>query len=1536
MLRNKFRSLLLGLAVILMLPQWGGTVAAADAPGVSNFYNILFQNGGDPWVYKHTDGYYYYTHTTGGNVTLWRSKTITGLEGGDRMVAWTPPRGTMYSSNIWAPEIHHVQGKWYIYFAADNGTNANHRMYVLENDSDNPLTGTWTFKGKITDPSDRWAIDGTVLEVADQLYFLWSGWENTDGSFQNLYIAEMSNPWTISSERVLISESEYDWESSPARINEGPQVNIRGNTINLVYSANGSWTDSYCLGLITADISDDLMDPASWNKKSEPIFSTANGVYGPGHHSLTTSPDGSEDWLLYHAARWQSSGWTRSIRAQAFTWNADDTPNLGVPVDPNAPIAIPSGEPSRQRYEAEQARLVKDPLSGTGPSVRREATASGGMKISPIDQGGDVVEFNVNVQNEGFYTMSARTANGSASGGTAHLILSVNGGSGGRLNAVYSGWNHWGVSTARVHLKPGDNSIRFLKGEHHVEIDSLDVIGPVEGIAFDAPGYTLGRTETRTLPPVLELAADPGSEAPVQPVAGGVTYSVPVDNQVVEVTDPSTGTVRAVGPGSTVITASYGGHTATATITVAEQAPALQSIVLSGLKPLLVSGQSSQPLRLTAHFSDYEVVDITGAATVASSNPEVAAVTEDGLVQALQPGESVITAAYEGKEASFRLTVAADPDASQIQVPPVLAKTPSGRVPELPGEIPVTGQDGVTGMAEVTWKLQGVDFNSLGTVQVYGLLKEAGIPAEAQVEVLPSWGLDELVSIMRSRVMNFSYPLGDGLGNYSQAAYDALLTELDVAEALSAEAELEEGQFEEAVVRLDDAEAALLDSLNLIEDGVVYHAYRDFSGDETGKYPYGITTEDLTNGAIAAVQEEGGNRFLRLTTTATSGKANLFLPFAGEVHAGPDERIVIAYRARLNSSFQYANGAMVRNDSGTGNYSMVTAFDTGKIIVQNGPSTKTRVQDAVLNKWYDIRMVANWDAKTYSVYIDDTLVATDYSFRHTGGEKLTGQRFGIDGYANASIDFDDFRVLITGGAKAAPQGLTVNPETAEDAKDGQITGLNGAMEWSSDEGANWLRFGDDESVLTDLAPGTYWIRYRATDTHQASPHVALSVLPYTPSEQPVSVTGVRLNPTNATLYTNHGSSTVQLTAHVEPADATNREVTWSSSNPAVASVDAQGLVRVHAAGTAVITVTTDEGGHTATSTVTAAVYSTGGGWNGPVGPPVGPEPGNDTDPAETEEPVQHADGSSTTITTDPESGAVTEITSWPNGDRQVITKETDGTTSETFTSQDGSKRELVTRPDGSSRALITESNGVQVEILTSTRGEVTAKVQLPVGTTQAWITLPVKDASSFTVAYSVDADGSRTILGTSMLTEDGLSFLARGDLSVQLMENRIAFSDVSSSHWAAGAIAFTASRELFRGTEPGRFAPGASMSRAMLFTVLARLDGTETEGGELWYSKAQDWAIAAGISDGSAPSAAISREQLITLLHRYAGAPAADGDSTSLADSGEIAAWAVHAMNWAVATGILNGKPGNLLDPGASVTRAEVATILVRFIVAMM
>lgn len=1096
---KKAVAFILSIALILSFIPGVQSYAAADeksynpmsteqgASSVSNFYNVIFQTGSDPWVYKHTDGYYYNVFTNASGIMIRRSKTITSLDSGERSLAWTPVKGTMYSSDIWAPEMHYLKDtdgkyKWYIYFAADDGTNANHRLYVLENDSENPMTGTWEFKGKITAPTERWAIDGTVLEVKGELYFIWSGWGETNGNFQNLYIAKMSNPWTISSERVLISTPDYDWETSSSAINEGPEVLVRGNTIDLVYSANASWTDNYCLGLITADMNADLLDPASWVKKDQPIFSSANGVYGPGHCSFVTSPDGSEDWIIYHSSRWQGAGWTRNVRAQKFTWNDDGTPNLGEPVDPNQPIATPSGEPVRQRYEAEAALLVKDSGVGTGPSVRWESTASGGKKITNIQNANDYAQFTVSVPETGFYMLSVRDANGASSGADASLIMSVNGSSGTNLGVVHSGWNLWGASTAKVYLKQGDNTIRFAAGTNLAEIDSMDIFRlDSSEILFDAPGYTLGLGDSFSLP----MYALTGTAC--SPVDSGVSFRS--SNTEVAAIDGTV--VKGLKSGSATITATYNGKTATAAVTVTTEPKSVQSIAIGGINNILTSGLTGQ-LRLTASYNTHAVQNVTADATYFSSNPDVAEVTATGQVYAAGPGNTVIKASYGGKEAQFNLTVT--PDSSQT--PQILSqvKTPSGVIPRLPSVVDVNYK-GESGTAEVSWNLEGINFNSLGTVQVPVVLTLNGekIPAAACVEVIPGWGLDEIVNEVRSRIDNFSYPLGEGLGNYSRSAYDALLTELNYAEEISADASLTEEQFNREQSVLAEAEATLLGSLNLTEDGVTYNAYRDFSGDETGKYPFGITTKDLTNGATATVQEEDGNKFLRMTTTATAGKANLFLPYAGEVTATGDQRIVIEYRTRLNTNFQYANGAMVRNDSGTGNYSMVTAFDMGKFVVQNG-GIKNKIQDIMYNTWYKIKMVANWDAKTYTVYLNDdpVPVATDYTFRHTGGSMLTGQLFGIDGYANASIDFDDFKVMVTGQEKTAPvisaalspevpdgqNGWYTHPVTLSLSAEGQQTG-DSEIVYSLDDGTTWQTY---TAPVTFSQDGTYTVIYRSADT----------------------------------------------------------------------------------------------------------------------------------------------------------------------------------------------------------------------------------------------------------------------------------------------------------------------------------------------------------------------------------------------------------------------------------------------------------------------
>jgi GH43 family beta-xylosidase len=336
---------------VLLIFLW----VSLPAVGQETFTNPLLPSGADPWsIYK--DGYYYYTNTLGNRIDIWKTENLADLKTAERKTIWTPPAGTLYSKDIWAPEIHFIEGKWYVYFAADDGKNENHRLYVLENASANPLDGKWTFKGKISDASDNWAIDGSVFEHNKQRYIVWSGWEGETNGQQDIYIAKLKNPWTIDGNRVRISHPEHKWErygdlndaDNPPHVdvNEGPQVLSHGNKLFIIYSASGCWTDFYALGMLSTSSSSNLLDADSWKKHPQPVFkqSVENKVFAPGHNSFFKSPDGKEEWILYHANNepGQGCGSHRSPRAQKFTWTVDGIPTFGEPVKTGVSLQIPS------------------------------------------------------------------------------------------------------------------------------------------------------------------------------------------------------------------------------------------------------------------------------------------------------------------------------------------------------------------------------------------------------------------------------------------------------------------------------------------------------------------------------------------------------------------------------------------------------------------------------------------------------------------------------------------------------------------------------------------------------------------------------------------------------------------------------------------------------------------------------------------------------------------------------------------------------------------------------------------------------------------------------------------------------------------------------------------------------------------------------------------------------------------------------------------------------------------------------------------
>ncbi|WP_240753960.1 family 43 glycosylhydrolase [Natronospirillum operosum] len=315
------------------------------------YANPVIPQRADPWVWRHSDGYYYFTGSvpTYDRIELRRARTIQGLGDAEPVTVWTRYPSGPLSANIWAPELHHIDGAWYIYFAAarttetDNGL-FDHRMYALECRDANPLTGQWVEKGQVDSGWESFCLDATSFEHRGTRYYVWAQKDPAIEGNSNLYIAPMANPWTLAGPAVMLSQPEYEWETIGFRVNEGAAVIVRHDRVFIAYS--GSATDHhYCMGLLYADADADLLDPSAWTKKPQPVFesSSENGQYGPGHNSFTVSEDGQHDVLIYHARNYRDIDGdplydpNRHTRAQLIEWDADGFPVFGQPV-PDWPV----------------------------------------------------------------------------------------------------------------------------------------------------------------------------------------------------------------------------------------------------------------------------------------------------------------------------------------------------------------------------------------------------------------------------------------------------------------------------------------------------------------------------------------------------------------------------------------------------------------------------------------------------------------------------------------------------------------------------------------------------------------------------------------------------------------------------------------------------------------------------------------------------------------------------------------------------------------------------------------------------------------------------------------------------------------------------------------------------------------------------------------------------------------------------------------------------------------------------------------------
>lgn len=302
------------------------------------FDNPIAEQRADPWVYKADSGEYYLIATVPDydRIVIRKAKSINGLKDAKDKEVWQRHDKGVMANHIWAPELHRIDGKWYIYFAAGESENKwNIRIYVLSNPSADPMQGKWTEEGRLKTKIDSFSLDATTFEHNGKRYLIWA--QNVRGGNHGtaLVLSEMKNPTTLTGPELVITEPDFSWEKVKYNVNEGPAVIKKNGKIFVSYSASAT-NHNYCMGLLWIDEKADLMDIRNWSKAPAPVFSTNEELkrFGPGHNSFTTSEDGKTTIMIYHARNYKEiegdelSDKNRATRARVVEWTESGFPDF--------------------------------------------------------------------------------------------------------------------------------------------------------------------------------------------------------------------------------------------------------------------------------------------------------------------------------------------------------------------------------------------------------------------------------------------------------------------------------------------------------------------------------------------------------------------------------------------------------------------------------------------------------------------------------------------------------------------------------------------------------------------------------------------------------------------------------------------------------------------------------------------------------------------------------------------------------------------------------------------------------------------------------------------------------------------------------------------------------------------------------------------------------------------------------------------------------------------------------------------------------
>ena len=302
------------------------------------FNNPIAEQRADPWVHKTEDGEYYLIATVPeyDRIVIRKANSINGLKEAKEKEVWHKHETGVMANHIWAPELHRIDGKWYIYFAAGEAENKwNIRIWVLSNPSADPMQGKWTEEGQIKTKTDSFSLDATTFVHNGKRYLIWA--QNVRGGDHGtaLVLSEMKNPTTLTGPEVILTEPEFGWEREKYNVNEGPAVIKKNGKIFVSYSASAT-NHNYCMGLLWINENTDLLNTANWNKSPGPVFYTNEELkrFGPGHNSFITAEDGKTTVMIYHARDYKEiqghelSDKNRATRARVVEWTKSGFPDF--------------------------------------------------------------------------------------------------------------------------------------------------------------------------------------------------------------------------------------------------------------------------------------------------------------------------------------------------------------------------------------------------------------------------------------------------------------------------------------------------------------------------------------------------------------------------------------------------------------------------------------------------------------------------------------------------------------------------------------------------------------------------------------------------------------------------------------------------------------------------------------------------------------------------------------------------------------------------------------------------------------------------------------------------------------------------------------------------------------------------------------------------------------------------------------------------------------------------------------------------------